>query len=103
MASIELPTRAHTRLSGEDQISTEPSPEAAGQENASRPAVSRAREASSFLFSRLPALKGLPFSPELAPHCDMRDYAGQCTFTWKIHLPFLLRPSPLLYPGIPIH
>jgi hypothetical protein len=99
MASIELPTRAHTRLSGEDQISAEPSPEAAGQETAARPIATRAKKASSF-FSRLPALKGLAFSPELAPHCDMRDYAGQCTFTWRIHLPFLLMPFPLLYPGI---
>ena len=78
MASIELPTRAHARLSGEDQISTEHSSEPAGHDPAAAPATSRAKKASSF-FSRLPALKGLPFSPVLAPHCDMRDYAGQYT------------------------
>lgn len=80
MASIELPRRAHTAIPGNEQAAQaheEPLPaERRWQDPASTPVQSRAERACSSFLAHL-ALKHLPFSPLLAPHCDVRDYAGQ--------------------------
>jgi hypothetical protein len=79
MASIELPRRAYSANPGDGQAHEEPQQETRRRASAQFLAKSKTRKAWSLCLSRLPALKGLPFSPVLAPHCDVRDYSVQWT------------------------